>query len=417
MSLSTPSVTRGHADNGDTRRVDKASTTHFDLAGTSHHVIASGTLASFDDPARAAEALARGTYTAVVGALAFDTDSPSALTAPVCLRIDAPGVSQALESPAPRQVVRTRIRGADPSAAGHRGRVAAAVAVLADPATPLAKVVLARKLLLHSTPALTPELLASILAAQNPHSPIFRTDLTPAGGNHRDRHLVGASPEVLVRRRGNQVSAHPLAGSAPRHPDPAVDAERARALGASIKDLGEHHYVVDALRNALAPLCNHLEVPERPSVVSTASMWHLGTPIIGRLADESTTALDLALAVHPTPAVCGTPTKAARDYILTTEGDRGFYGGAVGWCVGDVSAGVRSGALSGPADGTAPVGVTAGDGEWLVAIRCAEIDSRTGDATTWAGGGIVAGSDPDDELAETTAKFRTVLRALGVEDA
>lgn len=417
MSLSTPSVTRGHADTADTRRVDEASTTHFDLAGTTHHVTASGTLASFDDPARAAEALAQGTYTAVVGALAFDSDSPSALTAPVRLRIDAPRVSRVAESPEPRPVPRTRLCGADPSPADHRGRVAAAVAVLADPASPLVKVVLARKLLLHSAPALTPELFASILAAQNPHSSIFRTDLTPAGGVHRDRHLVGASPEVLVRRRGTQVSAHPLAGSAPRHPDPAVDAGRASALSASVKDLGEHHYVVDALRNALAPLCNRLEVPERPSVVSTASMWHLGTPIIGQLADESTTALDLALAVHPTPAVCGTPTETARDYILATEDDRGFYGGAVGWCVGDVSAGVRSGALSGPADDTAPVGVTAGDGEWLVAIRCAELDSRTGDATTWAGGGIVAGSDPDDELAETTAKFRTVLRALGVEEA
>lgn len=114
--------------------------------------------------------------------------------------------------------------------------------------------------------------------------------------------------------------------------------------------------------------------------------------------------------MHPTPAVCGTPTGAAREYILATEGDRGFYGGAVGWCVGSLSPDDRPGVLRGPD------GLTPGDGEWLVAIRCGEIDSRTGALATWAGGGIVADSDPDAEVAETTAKLRTVLRALGTDE-
>ena len=118
-------------------------------------------------------------------------------------------------------------------------------------------------------------------------------------------------------------------------------------------------------------------------------MWHLGTRIRGRVADPRTTALDLALAVHPTPAVCGTPTDDARRVIADLEGDRGFYAGAVGW----------SDAV--------------GDGDWMVTIRCAVIDADRAGATAWAGGGLVADSDPDDEVAETAAKLRTVLRALG----
>ncbi|MDJ0483176.1 chorismate-binding protein, partial [Rhodococcus pyridinivorans] len=125
-------------------------------------------------------------------------------------------------------------------------------------------------------------------------------------------------------------------------------------------------------------------------VTSTRQLWHLGTPIEGRLHDPGVTALDLALAVHPTPAICGTPTAAARDLILATEGDRGFYAGALGWCD------------------------AAGDGEWLVTIRCAVLDADGVGLTAYAGGGIVADSDPADELAETTVKFGTVLDALGV---
>ena len=147
---------------------------------------------------------------------------------------------------------------------------------------------------------------------------------------------------------------------------------------------------MDSLAAALDPLCRELEIPEHPSLTSTREMWHLGTRIRGRIADPRTTALDLALAVHPTPAVCGTPTEKARRVIAGLEGDRGFYAGAVGWADSD------------------------GDGDWMVTIRCAEIDADRAGATTWAGGGLVADSDPDDEVAETGAKLRTVLRAFGI---
>ena len=122
-------------------------------------------------------------------------------------------------------------------------------------------------------------------------------------------------------------------------------------------------------------------------------MWHLGTTISGEIRDPAHLALDLAVALHPTPAVCGTPTDTAREHILADEEDRGFYAGAVGWCD------------------------AAGDGEWLVSIRCAELDAGL-DAPSGAsaGGGIAVDSDPDQELAETSAKFRTILSALGVTD-
>ncbi len=442
MTLSTST---GPVDGSDAHpaRIDEstAAADHFELYGLDYHCSASGTVASFDDPARAAESLTHGEHAAIVGALAFNTDAPSALTVPAHIRFDVPLSSSAPtgSATATGPTTEARVVAAEPLREVHRDRVAAAVAVLADSTNPLAKVVLARKLLLDTTPRLTPELFLAALAAQNPHSGLFRTELTPAGDAHRGRHLVGASPEVLVRRRGRQVSAHPLAGSAPRHRDPSVDAERAATLQSSAKDLGEHRFVVDALRNALAPLCTRLDVPDAPSIVGTSSMWHLGTPIVGQLADPSTTALDLAIAVHPTPAVCGTPTGAAREYILATEGDRGFYGGAVGWCVGNVSPddhspedlprSARPSLLRGTdgltvSDRRSPHGavtpgyggLTAGDGEWLVAIRCGEIDSHTGSLATWAGGGIVADSDPDAEVAETTAKLRTVLRALGADE-
>ena len=120
-------------------------------------------------------------------------------------------------------------------------------------------------------------------------------------------------------------------------------------------------------------------------------MWHLYTPITGRLREKSTTALDLAVALHPTPAVGGVSATAAAELIDELEGDRGFYAGAVGWCD------------------------QRGDGRWVVSIRCAQLsaDRRTVDAHS--GGGIVVESDPDDEVAETTTKFNTILSALGVD--
>jgi isochorismate synthase len=185
------------------------------------------------------------------------------------------------------------------------------------------------------------------------------------------------------------VGAAPLAGSAARSPDPAEDQRRASALLVSAKDRHEHAIVADAVAAALRPYCRHLDVPAAPSLRHTRTMWHLASHISGELADPSMSALALACALHPTPAVCGDPLPLARAAIAEIEPfDRGFFTGMVGWC--DAS----------------------GDGEWAVTIRCAEVADRS--LRLFAGAGIVAGSDPEHELAETTAKLQTMLDALGI---
>ncbi|GGS89096.1 isochorismate synthase [Streptomyces griseoviridis] len=257
----------------------------------------------------------------------------------------------------------------------------------------LRKVVLARCLELTSaSPVWVPALLARLVHA-DPACYAFAADVT-APGDPAPRTLVGASPELLVSRRGATVTANPLAGSAPRSGDDAVDRERIAALRASAKDLGEHAHTADRVAEVLAGFCTDLRVPERPEVIGTPTMWHLSTRITGRLrdpADPASSALGLAEALHPTPAVCGVPTDGALAAIEELEPeDRGYYAGMAGWTGLD------------------------GDGEWAVAIRSAEVCDRT--VRLFAGAGVVAGSDPRAELAETAAKFRTLLRAVGLTD-
>ncbi|EFI31781.1 isochorismate synthase [Mycobacterium tuberculosis 94_M4241A] len=229
------------------------------------------------------------------------------------------------------------------------------------------------------------------LVVADPTAYGYLVDLTSAGNDDTGAALVGASPELLVARSGNRVMCKPFAGSAPRAADPKLDAANAAALASSAKNRHEHQLVVDTMRVALEPLCEDLTIPAQPQLNRTAAVWHLCTAITGRLRNISTTAIDLALALHPTPAVGGVPTKAATELIAELEGDRGFYAGAVGWCDGR------------------------GDGHWVVSIRCAQLSADRRAALAHAGGGIVAESDPDDELDETTTKFATILTALGVE--
>ncbi|APE11906.1 isochorismate synthase MenF [Rhodococcus pyridinivorans] len=348
-------------------------------------VIAEGVSEHFDRASAAADALRTGQVAAIVGALPFAPDGPAALTAPNTLH-HSPAHYDAPAADLPP----ITITGALPSEGEHIDRVETVLRLLRSDDNDLLKVVLARALALRADRPVTPHDLLVALTRNDPLHNGFLVDLTAAGDPWTGRHLVGSSPEVLVRRRGDRVTAHPLAGSAPRHRDPEIDRATAETLAGSAKNLAEHAHVIDAIRTALEPLCADLDIPEQPTVTSTRQLWHLGTPIEGRLHDPGVTALDLALAVHPTPAICGTPTAAARDLILATEGDRGFYAGALGWCD------------------------AAGDGEWLVTIRCAVLDADGVGLTAYAGGGIVADSDPADELAETTVKFGTVLDALGV---
>ncbi|GIP45428.1 isochorismate synthase EntC [Paenibacillus sp. J45TS6] len=268
----------------------------------------------------------------------------------------------------------------------------------------LDKVVLARKLHIKSSKTVQAEPILSALLRLNPEGYTFSVPLTKmkkAGNNSMSASidlqtqstvtLLGASPELLIRRTGMEVTANPLAGSIPRSEDPVEDQKRAQNLLISSKDLHEHELVVKAIATALRPLCRELHVPQKPSLIATETMWHLSTEMTGVLEDSSTTSLELAMAMHPTPAVCGTPTKEAKKTIDRIEAfDRDYYTGMIGWCDEE------------------------GDGEWVVTIRCAEIEEN--ELCLYAGAGIVAGSKPEDELAETAAKLATFLQAIGLKE-
>ncbi|GAA2342017.1 isochorismate synthase [Streptomyces kunmingensis] len=334
------------------------------------------------------DARRRAGQTAVVmGALPFDPAAAPALAVPRRVRW-APPLREdpliALPVPPGADATAWQVREV-PAAKEYGAAVAAAVARMR--AGEFDKVVLARTLEL--TGPVAPDLTAMLrrLARRDPAGYTFAVPSGPG------RTLIGASPELLVARDGSRLTANPLAGSAPRSGDLAEDVRRAAALLESPKDLHEHAVVVAAVREALAPFCTHLDVPERPTLVRTAAMWHLSTTVTGELADPAaTTALDLASALHPTPAVCGTPTELARQVIAESEPfDRGAYTGMVGWQNAD------------------------GDGEWVVTIRCAEAegDAEGGLLRLFAGAGVVAASSPEAETAETGAKFRTFLNAVG----
>ncbi|HEV2781715.1 MAG TPA: isochorismate synthase [Actinophytocola sp.] len=251
----------------------------------------------------------------------------------------------------------------------------------------LRKVVLARALRLTFDAPVEIRGLLGNLVRDNAAGYTYAVDLPSSGAR---RTLVGASPELLVRRRGVRVGANPIAGTLPRCADPADDRRNAEALLASAKDQDEHSVVVEAVVEALRPYCRRLSVAPEPSLVATPAVWHLSTRVTGQLIDPGVSALRLACALHPTPAVCGTPSDLARRTIAELEPfDRGFYAGAVGWC--DAS----------------------GDGQWAVAIRCAEVSGAS--LRLFSGAGIMPASQPHLELAETSAKFQTLLRAMGLD--
>ncbi|GAB88083.1 isochorismate synthase [Gordonia rhizosphera] len=343
-----------------------------------------GCIGSFTDTAAAAEALRTASVHAVVGAIPFDPVDPAALLVPRSLEHSPSPLDGA--PPTSRRITAVADH---PAASEHRERVTRAVKHIVD--GDVDKVVLARSMDLTVEPAVDVTELLGAFAHGNAEHNAFAVDVGAAGG--RDTWLLGASPELLLRKEGRRVTCRPYAGSAPRSADPETDRAAAAALASSAKDRREHAFVVDYLRDRLAPLCDELDVPSAPEVRSTGEIWHLATPIAGTLRDDSVTAFDLALLLSPTPAVCGTPSEAAARLIRKIEGPRGLYAGALGWCD------------------------ARGDGEWLVTIRCLELSADHHTLRTWAGGGIVAESDPQAELDETTAKLRTVLNALGIERA
>lgn len=364
----------------------------FLLSRPERSVRTQGVTGTFADPFDAADALRKGEHPMVVGALPFNLDNPSALTVPhSIIRERGPLEPPSYYRTGPGASLYAAISGFIPQPDEHRQNVAAAVNTMHR--THLEKVVLARAVDISFLEKVDPLTVAARLIGRSPHGNGFIADLTPAGGSYVGAHLVGSSPEVLISRKGTTISAFPLAGSIPRGDTPEEDQAARDALMHSEKDQQEHNYVVEALVKVLAPLCKPHSFQVSQEVIGTSEMWHLATSITGELSGPNyPSALDVALRVHPTPAICGTPTESA--YALIEEAEpfeRGFYAGAVGWC-----------------DNT-------GDGEYVVAIRCAQVSGDGMQARAWAGGGLVAQSDPDTEVAETTAKLRTILRALELD--
>ena len=289
-------------------------------------------------------------------------------------RRSLPPVERPVEGPAPR------LRYADGALDPATWSAAVATAVGRIGAGELAKVVLARDLLVSADVPLDPRRLLRRLADRFPDCWTFAVD-----------GLLGATPELLLRRSGRQLSARVLAGTAPRGAG-AADDRLAAALMGSAKDRAEHALAVDSLVRALEPYCATLEVPEEPELLTLANVRHLASDVTGTQRRHGSRGraglLELVGAVHPTAAVCGTPTADAAAMIAELEGmDRGRYAGPVGWLD------------------------ARGDGEFGLALRCAELTGDDG-ARLFAGCGIVAGSDPAAELAETQAKFAAFQAAL-----
>lgn len=314
----------------------------------------------------------------VVGAIPFDTRQPSALFIPES-RSDFTPAGYALpeRAAAPRVKSRTEL----PEQEAFMAMVARAAALTDTPA--VSKIVLSR--LIDLTTDTAPDSLALLarLVAQNPASFNFHVPL-PDGGT-----LLGASPELLLRKDGNTFSSLPLAGSARRHDDAREDNAAGQALLCSAKDQHEHALVTQAMRDLLVPRSQRLAMPGAPELITTPTLWHLATPVEGetRFADDN--ALSLACLLHPTPALSGFPHEAAKASIAELEPfDRELFGGIVGWCDAE------------------------GNGEWVVTIRCARLCGNQ--VRLFAGAGIVPASDPLSEWRETGTKLSTMLHVLGL---
>lgn len=244
----------------------------------------------------------------------------------------------------------------------------------------LEKVVLARRVVATASEPIDVRHLVTTLADGYPGCWVFSVD-----------GLVGASPEMLVRRERGLATSRVLAGTIRRSGSEETDLKLAGALARSSKNLGEHELAVASVAEALAPLCSGMNVPESPYVLELPNVLHLATDVTA-VAHKKASSLRLAAALHPSAAVCGTPTAVARAAIAELEGlDRGRYSGPVGWIDAN------------------------GDGEWAIALRCGmqdATDPRRIDL--FAGCGIVEGSDPEEELAETKAKLLPMLGALGL---
>ena len=257
-------------------------------------------------------------------------------------------------------------------------RVATAVSQIK--AGELDKVVLARDLIATAAEPIPLRALMTRLENEYPSTWLYLVS-----------NLVGATPELLVRLSKSLVTSRVLAGTIRKTGDEARDLALAGSLAKSSKDLEEHEYAVRSVADALAPYCSSTNVPDAPFVLHLANVMHLATDVTG-VVNESATPVDIFTIIsslHPSAAVCGTPTAKAKSVINELEEmDRSRYAGPVGWID------------------------ARGDGEIGIALRCGEFSSDRKSIRLFAGCGIVAGSDPEQELAESQAKLAPMRTAL-----
>lgn len=242
----------------------------------------------------------------------------------------------------------------------------------------LDKVVLARDLKINSHRTIDPRKILRNLSAEYPSTWIFAVD-----------GLIGATPELLLRLSRGMVTSRVLAGTISKTGDDEKDLALAASLARSSKDLEEHSYAVQSVADALDTFCTSTNVPESPFVLHLANVMHLATDVTGALVEskKSVDAFTILEKLHPSAAVCGTPTEVAARLIKEIEGmSRGRYAGPVGWLD------------------------ARGDGELGIALRCGQITDN--EIRIFAGCGIVAGSSPEKELSESNAKFAPMRNAL-----
>ena len=244
----------------------------------------------------------------------------------------------------------------------------------------LEKVVLARDLIAHADKEINPAALIQSLETEYPSTWLFLVD-----------NLIGATPELLVRLSKSLVTSRVLAGTIRRTGDEERDFALAGSLAKSSKDLEEHEYAVRSVAEALEPFASSTNVPDAPFVLHLPNVMHLATDVTGVINDSATKVdiFKLISALHPSAAVCGTPTDVARDVITELESmNRARYAGPVGWIDAH------------------------GDGEMGIALRCGQIAEDRRSIRLFAGCGIVAGSSAEQELAESQAKLLPMRSAL-----
>jgi menaquinone-specific isochorismate synthase len=244
----------------------------------------------------------------------------------------------------------------------------------------LEKVVLARDQVAASTVAINTRGLLQRLEIEYPSTWLFLVD-----------GLIGATPELLVRLSKSLVTSRVLAGTIRKTGNEDRDLALAASLAKSSKDLEEHEYAVRSVADALAPFCSSTNVPESPFVLHLSNVMHLATDVTGVLNDSAKQAdiFTLIQQLHPSAAVCGTPTNAAKKFIIDFEKmNRARYAGPVGWIDAN------------------------GDGEIAIALRCGQLSQDNKSIRIFAGCGVVTGSDPANELAESQAKLMPMRTAL-----